>query len=120
MNQEPIMLSVDEDFVKAAYDAACHDWKRKIEEKFPHLMFAEFDKRDIYGFASKSGNLYKLHRVSEDRGLYAWIDVSTSDCYANGVGTAIDQLRYAKRQGTVKVLHTVQQFAEWITTNQKQ
>mgnify|MGYP006359178325 FL=1 len=29
---------VDESFITEAYDAACDDWKKKLEEKFPDLL----------------------------------------------------------------------------------
>lgn len=40
-------LTVDEDFVRQAHEAACSDWKQKIEEQFPDLFpgYYKFGKK---------------------------------------------------------------------------
>lgn len=35
---EPKELTVDKDFVMQAYESACSDWKKRIEQKFPDLF----------------------------------------------------------------------------------
>lgn len=36
-------FEVDETFIKEAHEAACHDWKVKIEERFPEAFKGGYD-----------------------------------------------------------------------------
>lgn len=54
--------TVDEEFIKQAHEAACSDWKSRIEDKFPELfptnkyVCALFDSKDVD--KAKSADLY--------------------------------------------------------------
>lgn len=52
---EPAVLTVDKEFVMEAYESACSDWRKKIENKFPEL----FPKQQ---FAFKGYEIKKRNR----------------------------------------------------------
>ncbi len=78
--------------------------KEKLEEIIPNAFIPKFDNSKIYIY----DNRYKLHRVGED---YAWIDLRTSNCFANGVATADDLIRYAGSY--LKVFDSYRDFIIW-------
>ncbi len=54
-------------------------FKNTLQEKFPNV-FLKYDENLTYLYEG-IGRIYKLHRVD---GRYAWIDLLSSNCYADG------------------------------------
>ena len=58
--------------------------KKEIGEKrFNEIVNPEFDDNKIY-LIKKYGAYYKLHLVNYESQSFAWVDLSSSDCWANG------------------------------------
>lgn len=61
----------------------------KMKEIIPEAFTIEFKKNNIYIYGP-----YKLHRVGDSE-TYAWIDMKSSNCFANGVDTPENLIKYA-------------------------
>ena len=60
---EPAVLTVDKGFVMQAYESACSDWKKKIEQKFPELFPSNpYTKLVEEGSQLTSSTLYYKNR----------------------------------------------------------
>ena len=77
--------------------------KEKLEKIIPDAFLPKFDMDKIYVYFN-----FKLHKVEEG---YAWIDMMSSNCYANGVSTPDNLIRYAGKD--LKVFDSYRDFIKW-------
>ena len=80
--------------------------KKKLQNIIPHYK-PIFNENKIYAYRG-----YKLHRVSENS--FAWVDMTSSTCYANGTGTAEDLITRAGAE--LKIFDRLSDYAIWLNT----
>lgn len=78
------------------------------------VLVEDVDSFNIYAFKSNSGEVYKAHRVQG--GLYAFVDMATSQCYANDVHSSLQKLiEYTLATGyEVFEFDNFKEFVEWL------
>mgnify|MGYP003402259273 CR=1 FL=1 len=67
-------------FVMSAHQAACQDWKRKIEEEFPSLFEVKLELNKWYKWKGLRPIIGFVDRVSRDKECYAFKYTISGDC----------------------------------------
>lgn len=70
----------------------------------------EFDEYKIYAFIGRDNDIYKLHNIC-DNGEHAFIELSSSCCWANGSGEAEEMIE--KVGDSLHVFDSQNTFIKW-------
>jgi hypothetical protein len=108
-------VTFDNEMVIKMFNAATETQRPVLKRLFkePELQI-KFNPSNVYIYKGLTGcGTYKLHRISD--GTYAWIDIYTSDCYANGIHqSGHTALQSILNQGCkVEVLKGAQEVIEY-------
>lgn len=85
--------------------------EKRLREIIPNMP-EDFNENKIYAFKGYI-SVYKLHRVGVEK--YAWISLYSSECYADGIGTANEMI--FKAGIDLKVFNNYREFIEWNYNN---
>jgi hypothetical protein len=81
----PTTFNIDKQFILEAHKAACNEWKRKIETKFPSLFENTYSIGDRFMI---NGSTYILGRAiaTENGGSeISLININTGNCFSNSI-----------------------------------
>lgn len=96
----------EEAILKAANE--CPDTKKVLEILFPDAFKNEVDEYKIYAFNGSGDKIYKLQRIGKS---WAFCDLRTSVCMADGSYDSIQQALSGREN--VKVFSTRKDFFKW-------
>ena len=87
----------------------CLVGKQALKLIIPNAFEPIFSREKIYVYRN-----YKLHRVVGDE--YAFIDMETSNCWANGSGNPTHLIKYAGKE--LKVFDSYKEYIKWTYENE--
>ena len=74
-----------------------------LKEIIPDAFLLKYNPSKLYVF-----DTYKLHRI--DNG-FAWIDMTTTNCYANGIGGFEDMIKRAGNK--LFIFNNLEEYIRW-------
>ena len=81
--------------------------KERLAEIIPEVGIPIYDNKKIYIYGD-----YKLHRVNGSE--YAWIDMTSSNCFANGTDTPEELFKYAGKN--LMIFDSYRDYIKWANT----